>query len=85
MIRDTPEQYERDTEALAQQYLDVAKYIAATAGVPCDLMHVEHEHPYTACARSRFSGKSFGLRSQTLSLAMVPAESAGAAIGQWGE
>jgi len=48
MIRDTPEQYRRHTEALAQQYLDVAKDIAATAGVPCDLVHVEHEHPYRA-------------------------------------
>ena len=48
MIRDTPEQYRRNTEALAQQYLDVARDFAAKTGVPCDLVHVEHEHPYRA-------------------------------------
>jgi nucleotide-binding universal stress UspA family protein len=31
MIRDTPEQYRRHTEALAQQYLDVAKDFASKA------------------------------------------------------
>ena len=36
------------TEALAQQYLDVAKDFAAKAGVPCDLVHIEQEHPYRA-------------------------------------
>ena len=48
MITDTPEQYRRHTEALAGQYLDAAKDIAATAGVPCDVVHVVHEHPYRA-------------------------------------
>ena len=48
MITDTPEQYRRHTEALAGQYLDAAKDIAAKAGVPCDVVHVVHEHPYRA-------------------------------------
>jgi nucleotide-binding universal stress UspA family protein len=48
MATDTPEQYKKHTAALADQYLDVAKNIAATAGVPCDLVHFEHEQPYQA-------------------------------------
>ena len=48
MVTDTPEQYKEHTAAFAEQYLNVAKNIAATAGVPCDLVHIEHEHPYQA-------------------------------------
>jgi len=48
MLTDTPEQYREHTTARAAQYLDVAKKIAAVAGVPCDAVHVEHEHPYQA-------------------------------------
>jgi len=48
MIADTAEQYQRHSAALANQYLDAAKSIAAKAGVACDLVHVEHEHPYQA-------------------------------------
>jgi nucleotide-binding universal stress UspA family protein len=48
MITDTPEQYTKHMAARAAQYLDVAKKIAAVAGVPCDAVHVEHEHPYQA-------------------------------------
>jgi nucleotide-binding universal stress UspA family protein len=48
MITDTPEKYRERMAALAGQYLDVAKNIAAAAGVRCDLVHVEHEQPYQA-------------------------------------
>ena len=48
MIADTPEKYREHMAALASQYLDVAKKIAAAAGVPCDLVHDEHEQPYQA-------------------------------------
>jgi nucleotide-binding universal stress UspA family protein len=48
MLTDTPEQYREHMLARAAQYLDVAKKIAAVAGVPCDAVHVEHEHPYQA-------------------------------------
>ena len=48
MVTDTPERYKERTAALADQYLDVAKKIAAAAGVPCDLVHIEHEQPYQA-------------------------------------
>jgi nucleotide-binding universal stress UspA family protein len=48
MVADTPEQYKEHMAALAGQYLDVAKDIAAAAGVTCDLVRVEHEQPYQA-------------------------------------
>jgi nucleotide-binding universal stress UspA family protein len=48
MLTDTPEKYKERMAALAGQYLDVAKKIAAAAGVPCALVHIEHEQPYQA-------------------------------------
>ena len=48
MVTDTPEQYRKHMAARAAQNLDVAKKVAAVAGVPCDAVHVEHEHPYQA-------------------------------------
>ena len=48
MLTDTPERYKEHMVATAGQYLDEGKKIAATAGVECGLLHVEHEHPYKA-------------------------------------
>jgi nucleotide-binding universal stress UspA family protein len=48
MITDTPEQYGKRMETLAAKYLNVAKEAALAAGVSCDTMHVEHDHPYLA-------------------------------------
>lgn len=48
MIEDTPETYQRHVSAVASQYLRVAKDIAAAAGTACNVIHVEHEHPYQA-------------------------------------
>ena len=48
MLADTPERYKEHMAAVAGQYLDEGKKIAAAAGVECDLAHVEHEHPYKA-------------------------------------
>ena len=48
MLTDTPEQYEKHMAALATQYLDEAKKIAALAGVTCSVVHAEHQHPYQA-------------------------------------
>ena len=45
MLTDTPERYKEHMTAFASQYLDVAKKIAAAAGVACDVEHIEHEHP----------------------------------------
>lgn len=48
MLTDTPERYKERVKALASQYLDVAKNIAAAAGVACEVVNIEHEHPYKA-------------------------------------
>ena len=48
MLTDTPQQYEKHMAALATQYLDEAKKIAALAGVTCNVVHAEHQHPYQA-------------------------------------
>ena len=48
MLTDTPERYKEHMVATAGQYLDEGKKIGAAAGVECDLVHIEHEHPYKA-------------------------------------
>lgn len=48
MIIDTREQYEKRMANLAAKYLNAAKDAAAAAGVSCDMVHVEHDHPYLA-------------------------------------
>ena len=48
MITDTPEQYRKRMATLAVKYLNVAKEAALAAGVSCETMHVEHDHPYLA-------------------------------------
>ena len=48
IVTDTPAEYKRHAAALASKYLQAAKDAATTAGVPCDVVQVEHEHPYEA-------------------------------------
>jgi nucleotide-binding universal stress UspA family protein len=48
MVTDTPEQYARQAAALATKYLEAAKEIAMVAGVSCETVHLEHDHPYLA-------------------------------------
>jgi len=48
VIADTPEQYAKRTATLAAKYLSAATESALAAGVSCDTMHVEHDHPYLA-------------------------------------
>lgn len=48
MVTDTAEQYAKRTAALATRYLGSAKEVASMAGVRCETLHVEHEHPYLA-------------------------------------
>jgi len=45
---DTPEGYKRRIDAVSAEYLKAATDVAAAAGVTCDGLHVEHEHPYEA-------------------------------------
>jgi len=46
MVTDTPDEYKKRIAAVAAKYLEAAKDAATTAGVPCDVVQVEHEHPY---------------------------------------
>ncbi len=48
MVTDTAEQYAKRTAALATRYLDSAKEVASMAGVRCETLRIEHEHPYLA-------------------------------------
>lgn len=48
MITDTPEHYAQRMAAIADKYLKVAKEAAATAGVSCETVHIEHDQPYLA-------------------------------------
>jgi nucleotide-binding universal stress UspA family protein len=48
MIVGTPEEHAERMAAVARHYLDDAKKIAALAGVSCETIHVEHDHPYKA-------------------------------------
>ena len=46
MVTDTPDEYKKRVAALAAKYLKWAKDAATAAGVACDVVQVEHEHPY---------------------------------------
>ena len=48
MVTDTPAQYMKDCEALAEKALGVAKAEAGMAGVACETLHVTQDHPYQA-------------------------------------
>ena len=46
MVTDTPDEYKKRIAVLATKYLKAAKDAATAASVPCDVVQVEHEHPY---------------------------------------
>ena len=48
MATATPETYRTESAALAQRHLSVGVAAAKLAGVPCDTVHVEWDHPYEA-------------------------------------
>jgi nucleotide-binding universal stress UspA family protein len=48
MVTETPQLYEKNCAARAGSYLATVREVAAAAGVPCDVVHVVHEHPYDA-------------------------------------
>jgi nucleotide-binding universal stress UspA family protein len=48
MITDTPQEYQRECEALAAKTLGVAEAAAKAASVPFRAVHVVHDHPYAA-------------------------------------
>ena len=46
MVGDTKESYKKDCAAHARKHLNAIKAAASGAGVPCELKHVDAEHPY---------------------------------------
>jgi nucleotide-binding universal stress UspA family protein len=48
MVTDTPAEYKKRIATLTARYLKAARDAATAAGVPCDVVQVEHEHPYEA-------------------------------------
>ena len=48
MITDTPESYKERMAAIVRKRLARVQDAAAAAGVACEVVHVEHEHPYQA-------------------------------------
>ena len=48
MIEDTPAQYQVRMQKHADKILGAVSHAAQAAGVACELVHVEHEHPYQA-------------------------------------
>src|SRR5262249_8631286 len=48
VVTDTPEEYKRRIAVVSAKYLEAAKDTAAAAGVTCEGVHIEHEHPYEA-------------------------------------
>jgi len=48
MLEDTPAQYKTRMQKHAEETLAAAAHTARAAGVACETIHVEHEHPYQA-------------------------------------
>ena len=48
MIEDTPAQYKARMQKQAEKTLGAVTSAAQAAGVPCETVQVEHEHPYQA-------------------------------------
>jgi nucleotide-binding universal stress UspA family protein len=48
MIEDTPAQYKARMQQHAEKTLGAVAHAAGAAGVTCELVHLEHEHPYQA-------------------------------------
>jgi nucleotide-binding universal stress UspA family protein len=48
MLEDTPAQYKVRMQEHARETLDAVARTAQAAGVACETVHVEHEHPYRA-------------------------------------
>src|SRR5579871_4975143 len=48
MLEDTPSQYQARMNKHAEKTLGAVLRAAEAAGVPCELVQLEHEHPYQA-------------------------------------
>jgi nucleotide-binding universal stress UspA family protein len=48
MVEDTPAEYKKTTQERATKILGGAAVAAKAAGIACETLHVEHEHPFQA-------------------------------------
>ena len=48
MIQDTPAEYKTRMQKHAKKTLGAVAHAAQAVGVACEMVHVEHEHPYQA-------------------------------------
>jgi nucleotide-binding universal stress UspA family protein len=48
VITETPEEYMKHMVSFASKCLDQVKTVALAEGVACDVLYVEHDHPYQA-------------------------------------
>ena len=48
MIEDTAAQYQARMQQRAEKILGAVAHLAQAAGIACETVHVEHEHPYQA-------------------------------------
>jgi len=48
MLEDAPAQYKARMQQHAEKTLGAVAHTAQAAGVACEMVHVEHEHPYQA-------------------------------------
>ena len=48
MIEDTAAQYQARMQQRAEKILGAVAHLSQAAGVACETVHVEHEHPYQA-------------------------------------
>jgi nucleotide-binding universal stress UspA family protein len=48
MLTDSPELYSKHVAERTRKYLDVVSLAAKAAGIACDTLSFEHEHPYQA-------------------------------------
>jgi len=48
MLEDTPSQYQARMHKHAEKILGAVIRIAQASGVPCEMVQLEHEHPYQA-------------------------------------
>lgn len=52
VVTDTPEQYQKDSEAYARKVLSMVERAASEVGVACTTLFVSNDHPYEAIVQA---------------------------------
>ena len=66
MIEDTPAQYKARMQEHAEKTLGAATRAAQAAGIACETIQVEHEHPYRAIIDAAKSKGRHGISALVL-------------------